>query len=109
MRCCILSLMYQLFWPIFQNRLPIRNMLRHVHYRAAIKARSAARSGTRASRDYVAMRFYFRPSFPDTEANRNFVWQGGQARLGRVPLVLLNTGLSIDDHIDCPARCVDNA
>jgi len=54
----------------------------------------------------VAARFYFRPSFPDTPANRDFVKEviGRVAKVSQV--VLLNTGLDVDDHSDCPAEGV---
>jgi len=51
-------------------------------------------------RDYVAVRFYFRPSFPDTPENRQFAADIVRAISRDVPVVLLNTGLKFDDHED---------
>jgi hypothetical protein len=51
-------------------------------------------------RDYVAVRFYFRPSFPDTAENRQFAADIVRAISRDVPVVLLNTGLKFDDHED---------
>ena len=51
-------------------------------------------------RDYVAVRFYFRPSFPDTPANRQFASDIVRAISRDVPVVLLNTGFKLDDHDD---------
>src|SRR4030095_11576513 len=51
-------------------------------------------------RDYVAVRFYFRPSFPDTPENRRFAADIVRAISRDVPVVLLNTGLKFDDHDD---------
>ena len=51
-------------------------------------------------RDYVAVRFYFRPSFPDTPENRQFAADVVRAISRDVPVVLLNTGLKVDDHDD---------
>ena len=51
-------------------------------------------------RDYVAARFYFRPSFPDTPENRRFAGDVIRAISREVPVVLLNTGLKLDDHDD---------
>jgi len=48
----------------------------------------------------VAVRFYFRPSFPDTKQNRILVAQFIRALAQRMPVVLLNPGLSMDDHED---------
>ena len=46
------------------------------------------------------MRFYFRPSFPDTPANRRFAADVIRSLSREVPVVLLNTGLNLDDHED---------
>jgi hypothetical protein len=51
-------------------------------------------------RDYVAVRFYFRPSFPDTPDNRRFAADIVRAISRDMPVVLLNTGLKLDDHDD---------
>ncbi len=51
-------------------------------------------------RDYMAVRFYFRPSFPDTPENRQFATDVVRTISRTVPVVLLNTGLRFDDHED---------
>jgi glycosyltransferase involved in cell wall biosynthesis len=51
-------------------------------------------------RDYIAVRFYFRPSFPDTPENRQFAASIVRAISRDMPVVLLNTGLRFDDHED---------
>ncbi len=49
-------------------------------------------------REFVAAKFYFSSSFPDTPANREFQ-RDCLAELGRDhDVVLLNTGLRLDDH-----------
>lgn len=50
--------------------------------------------------DYVAVRFYFRPSFPDTDQNRRFAAGVVAAVARQAPVVLLNTELELDDHHD---------
>ena len=50
--------------------------------------------------DYIAARFYFNDSFPDTEENRGFV-EGMLANLTeRHDVVVLNPGFAMDDHWD---------
>ena len=44
-------------------------------------------------RDYVAVRFYFRPSFPDTPENRQFAADTIRSISREIPVVLLNTGV----------------
>ena len=97
------SLMYRLFWPIFQNRLPVQDMLRHVHYTRLTGLDLTPELSHALPSEYVAMRFYFRSSFPDTDANRQFVGMVAKQISKAMPVVLLNTGLSLDDHVDCPA------
>jgi ADP-heptose:LPS heptosyltransferase len=46
------------------------------------------------------VRFYFRPSFPDTPENRQFAADIVRAISRDIPVVLLNTGLTFDDHED---------
>lgn len=100
------SLMYQLFWPIFQGRLPIEDLLPHVRYERLPGLALPEPLASALPNDYVAMRFYFRPSFPDTEANRTFVGKLVKQVSSTIPVVLLNTGLRVDDHIDCPASAL---
>jgi hypothetical protein len=46
------------------------------------------------------VRFYFRPSFPDTPENRRFAADAVRALSRETAVVLLNTGISVDDHED---------
>jgi hypothetical protein len=61
-------------------------------------AGAASLSGLPA--DYVAAKFYFNECFPATAANRQFVASMLEALSRRLPVVVLSTGLSIDDHVD---------
>jgi hypothetical protein len=50
--------------------------------------------------EYVAVRFYYRSSFPESAENRNFASAVVKALARKQPVVLLNTGLTLDDHAD---------
>lgn len=50
--------------------------------------------------DYLAVRFYFRPSFPDTPENRRFAAGVVESIARQSTVVLLNNDLEIDDHRD---------
>ena len=50
--------------------------------------------------EYVAAKFYFSQSFPDTASNRNFVQHTISAVAGQTPVVLLSAGAQLDDHRD---------
>ena len=51
-------------------------------------------------RDYIAVRFYFNESFPDTEENKLFVTSLLDTLTETNDVVLLNPDLHIDDHWD---------
>jgi hypothetical protein len=50
--------------------------------------------------EFVAVRFYFRPSFPDTSEIRRFARGVVESLAAHLDVVLLNTGLELDDHLD---------
>ncbi len=50
--------------------------------------------------EYVAAKFYFSQSFPDTSANRAFVERTIAYAAEQLPVVLLTAGAQLDDHHD---------
>lgn len=50
--------------------------------------------------DYVAVRFYARPSLPDTPENRDLVHRVVANIARKVPVVLLGHDMQLDDHSD---------
>lgn len=50
--------------------------------------------------EYVAAKFYFSQSFPDTPANRAFVQRTIAQAADQMPVVLLTAGAQLDDHHD---------
>jgi hypothetical protein len=50
--------------------------------------------------EYVAAKFYFSQSFPDTAANRTFVQRTLARAAEQMPVVLLTAGAQLDDHLD---------
>lgn len=93
------AVMHQLFRPYWYEKGPFSLLRKHTRYR-----RSAHPAGPLPGlpTEYVAVRFYVRPSFPDTPANRLFVTSLIARLSQRVPVVLLNTGMTFDDHPDLP-------
>ena len=93
------SVMYKLLRFYWFEKAGVRLLTRHTDYQAlAPMERSAALKDLPA--DYVAVRFYFRPSFPDTPENRRFAADVIRSISRETPVVLLNTGLQLDDHED---------
>jgi hypothetical protein len=93
------SLMYRILRFYWFEKAGRGLLDRHAEYR-----RLAPVERTPALKDlparYVAVRFYFRPSFPDTPENRRFAAQVIRSLTEEMPVVLLNTGLRLDDHED---------
>ena len=93
------SIMYRLLRYYWYEKGAISLLNKHTVYRpmpvtngeALIKA---------LPQEYIAVRFYFRPSFPDTSDNRKLVGKFIKRLSQRAPVVLLNTGLTVDDHQD---------
>lgn len=94
------ALMYQAFRNYWLARDPIESVLsRTRHERFAIPD-VAHVSDELPPGEFAAVKFYFRPSFPDTNENRRFV-DGLVSQLATtMPVVLLNTGLQVDEHAE---------
>ena len=93
------SAMYRLLRYYWYEKGAISLLNKHTVYRPlpAVETEEIARV---LPSEYVAVRFYFRPSFPDTPENRALVGRVIRSLARRAPVVLLNTGLSLDDHED---------
>lgn len=91
--------MYRLLRFFWFEKAGVGVLKQHTDYRPLERVeRSAALQDL--PRDYVAVRFYFRPSFPDTPENRQFAAEMVRSISRVIPVVLLNTGLKLDDHED---------
>lgn len=56
--------------------------------------------GIRLPEDFIAVKFYFNPSFPDTLANRRFAADVIADLARKRPVVLLTAGFRVDEHDD---------
>ena len=93
------SLMYRILRFYWFEKAGIGLLNHHTDYRRLSPVeRSSALKDLPA--DYVAVRFYFRPSFPDTPENQRFAAHVIRSLSQEIPVVLLNTGLRLDDHED---------
>jgi glycosyltransferase involved in cell wall biosynthesis len=93
------SLMYKLLRFYWYEKASVRLLTEHTDYlRLTIDGDAEVLKDL--PQEYVAVRFYFRPSFPDTPENRRFASDTVRTISREVPVVLLNTGLNLDDHED---------
>ncbi len=93
------SVMYRLLRYYWYEKGSVSLLKKHAVY-APLPQPTADDVSTSLPERFVAVRFYFRPSFPDTDENRQFVQRTIAALSAHTPIVLLNTGLRLDDHVD---------
>jgi len=93
------GLMYPLFQPFWKQRENVGRVEQFTAYRL-LDAAAAPSLQQRLPADYVAVRFYFSGCFPDTPANRALVEAVVTRLVESTHVVLLNTGIDMDDHRD---------
>jgi hypothetical protein len=93
------QLLYRLFRNVWQGALPIRDFLERAVHRPWRRPDDNELTGS-LPEEFTAVRFYFRDSFPDTDANRALVRDVIERLAARRPTVLLNTGVVVDEHLD---------
>ncbi len=93
------GLMYRLLRFYWFDKAGIGLLKRHTEYRPFAPMQRSDRL-KHLPPEYVAVRFYFRPSFPDTPENRRFAAEIVAAISREIPVVLLNTGHKPDEHED---------
>jgi hypothetical protein len=93
------GLMYRLFQPFWKELVTIRRVDDFTRNQMIAPPVVPALAG-RLPKSYVAMRFYFSSSFPDTADNRAFVEHTVRSLAASTDVVLLNNGIRVDDHQD---------
>ncbi len=94
------SLMYKLLRFYWYEKASVRLLTDHTDYRRLTLDGAGDDAFDGLPKEYVAARFYFRPSFPDTPENRRVAADTVRTISREMPVVLLNTGLNVDDHED---------
>ena len=96
------GLMYRLFVPFWRQKATVSRVQAYTEYEP-VRAPVVAALAGRLPERYVAVRFYFNASFPDTPANRTFVESTVGNLAATTHVVLLNTPFHVDDHRDFTA------
>ena len=91
--------MYRLFYPFWKQQMSIGLVDEFASFQRLPSIDTSDIAG-RVPRDYIAVRFYFNESFPDTEENKLFVTSLLDTLTETNDVVLLNPDLHIDDHWD---------
>jgi hypothetical protein len=99
------GLMYELFRSFWYGDRALQFLLRHTDF---ARARSALASALRQSShalpplpaEYAAVKFYMGPSLPNSPAVRAALVRGVERLAARMPVVMLDTAWSVDEHHD---------
>jgi hypothetical protein len=97
------GLMFQLFRAFWHGDRALDFLLRHTDFRGMPPAGAPVPLGgdVRAlPAEYAAVKFYTGPALPDTPANRATVYEAVRRLAARMPVVMLDTAWSIDEHRD---------
>jgi hypothetical protein len=93
------SMMYNLFRIFWRLQASVGLVQGYTLHRK-LEAPPLGDLAGRLPRDYIAVRFYTNRGFPDTARNREFVTSYLSQLAESSELVVLNTGLRLDDHAD---------
>jgi hypothetical protein len=93
------GLMYRLFRPFWQQDTTVHRVDDYTRYQRLHAAPNPVLAG-RLPADYVAVRFYFSASFPDTPDNRAFAESTVRSLAESTHVVMLSPGFRVDDHHD---------
>jgi hypothetical protein len=92
------GLMYQLFRAFWHGDRSLDFFFRHADFRYSSVA--APSNDVSLPSDYVAVKFYTGPALPDTENNRALLRDVVAQIAGRLPVVMLDTAWTTDEHRD---------
>lgn len=94
------SLMYRLFSLFWSGQRPMSFLDAHTRYEPMVAPRILEEG--RLPREYVAVKFYAARSLPDTSEVRRMLAWFVESLADRTNVVLLDTGLVLDEHADYP-------
>ena len=96
------SVMYNLFRRYWNEKAPVGILTSHTNY-SPLPDPGLLDPELPLPEEFVAVRFYFRPSFPATPENREFANAVIRRLASHRAVIILNTGLQVDDHEDLDA------
>jgi len=92
------GLMYQLFRPFWHGDRSLDFLFRHADFQLTPTPPAAA--GLALPSEYAAVKFYTGPALPDTPRNRETLYGFVERLAARMPVVMLDTAWSVDEHSD---------
>lgn len=97
------SLMYNLLYPYWKDQLSMRALQEYLEPAKLNGIDESMLKGVDLPPKYIAARFYFSQAFPDTEDNRTLALDVLRRAAARLPVVLLDPPVAVDDHRDFAA------
>lgn len=97
-------IMYQLFRPVWKGVYGGKYLRRYTRYQFDTIPLPPLEG---LPREYIAVKFYFRPSLPDTVENRQFINSLLFSLAEHNEVVLLNNGFTIDDHNEFNSEVIE--
>ena len=99
------GLMYQLFRAFWYGDRSLDFLFRHTSFERVRESLAGAKAATTHVRtplpaDYAAVKFYTGPALPDTAANRELLHRFVERLAARMPVVILDTAWTVDEHHD---------
>lgn len=94
------STMYRAYWNLVKRRELVRPGGAELFRYRPITPPDPGDLADVLPKEFVAVRFYFRPSFPETHENVAFARSAIEALAEKTDVVLLNPSLQVDDHWD---------
>jgi len=91
------SLMFRLFRDVWHGGLPLDLLWSHTDY---VRLDVPQPPAFDLPADYVAVKLYTGPALPDSPANRELLRAIVERVAESLPIVLLDTGVAVDDHTD---------
>lgn len=93
------QVMYRLFTGYWKEEAVLEPIDAFLRYRPLSSPPAHPVTSTLPA-EYIAAKFYFSPSFPDSAENRAFVQRAIATAAAQMPVVLLSTTAQLDDHRD---------
>jgi hypothetical protein len=91
------AMMYALYAPYWKQQTSLRWVQQFARFQ---RVQPPVIPELQLPREYVALRFYFSKCFPETPANRAIVSSLLESLTAETHVVLLGTGIRVDDHHD---------
>lgn len=98
--------LYQTFAPFWAGATGLQWLQTHTQFGSLPVAPLPA--GVTLPPQFVAVRFYFRPTFPPAPQTVQFAIETIKQIAATQPVVLLNNGLHMDDHVDVKVPVMPN-